>query len=163
VPRFHLQKALDAIASGWEISGLTSISSGAPFNVVSGRDNSLTGVGNDRPNLVGDPRLPDGRSRGAQIIQYFNTAAFAANPAGTFGNFGRNVLVGPALSNTDIAAIRNFQLTERLRLQFRSEFFNIFNQVNFNPPVATLTSSAFGRLSSALAPRVVQFALKMQG
>ena len=161
-PRFHKQKVFNLAASGWELSGLTSVSSGAPFNIVSGRDNSLTGVGNDRPNLAGDPSLPDGRARGDQIIQYFNTAAFVPNATGQFGNLARNALVGPALSNTDIAAIRNFQITERYRLQFRAEFFNIFNQVNFNPPVSTLTSSAFGRLTTALAPRVVQFAMKLK-
>ncbi|HWB96044.1 MAG TPA: carboxypeptidase regulatory-like domain-containing protein [Bryobacteraceae bacterium] len=161
LPRFRKQPVFDLIASGWELSGLTSVSSGPPFNVVSGRDNSLTGVGNDRPNVVGNWELPGGRSRGDQIAQYFNTTAFAANLSGQLGNLGRNVLIGPGLSNTDIAVMRNFRISERFRLQFRSEFFNIFNQVNFNPPVATLTSSAFGRLSSAMAPRVVQFALKL--
>jgi hypothetical protein len=161
LPQVHVQPAVDFIASGWELSGLTSVSSGPPVTLKTGRDNSLTAVGNDRPNLVGDPSLPGGRSRGDQVIQFFNTAAFVANPTGQFGNVGRNTLIGPGLSNTDIAVMRNFRLTERFKLQFRSEFFNVFNQVNFSAPVNTVTSSAFGRLSSALSPRLVQFALKL--
>ncbi len=110
---------------------------------------------------MGSPDLPDDRSRAEQINQYFNTTAFAANSIGQFGNLGRNTLIGPGFSNTDLGLMKNFAVTERVRLQFRGELFNAFNQVNFNNPVNVLTAGNFGRLSSAQAARVVQFALKL--
>src|SRR5450755_356390 len=84
------QGVLSFIVSNWELSGITSVNSGLPLNLVTGRDNSLTGNGNDRPNVVGDPSLPGNRTRGQMIAEYFNVAAFAANPTGTFGNLGHN-------------------------------------------------------------------------
>ncbi len=162
LPQFHVQPVVNWIASGWELSGITSIISGAPFTVVTGRDNSLSGQGNDRPDLVGDPNnLPGGRSRGDKVARFFNTAAFTPNQTGRFGNVGRNTMTGPSYSNTDLALIRNFRVTEQARVQFRAEFFNAFNQVNFNNPVNVATSGAFGRLTSAQSPRLVQFALKV--
>ncbi len=81
---------------GWEFSGIARLVSGAPINVTLGTDNSLTGVGLDRPNLVGDPALSGGRSRGDQILRWFNAAAFRAPATGSYGNAGRNILRGPA-------------------------------------------------------------------
>ncbi len=160
LPRFTSRRALDLIAGGWELSGITSLTSGAPFTIRTGRDNSLTGAGNDRPNLVGNPDLADGRSRGEQIIQYFNTSAFAQNAIGQFGNLGRNTMIGPRQANTDLSIMKNFRFLERYQLQFRGELYNAFNQVNFGTPVNVVTSSTFGRLTSAASPRVVQFGLK---
>jgi len=143
------------------MSGITSLTTGAPFNVRTGRDNSLTAAGNDRPDLVGDPFLSRGRSRGEQIAQFFNTNAFAPNAIGRFGNLGRNTMYGPRFANSDVAVMKNFTISERFRLQFRSEFYNVFNQVNFDLPNSTVTATPFGRLASAQAPRVIQFALKL--
>lgn len=154
-------KAMNLLVNGWQISGITSVVSGAPFSIVTGRDNSLTGQGNDRPDVVGDASLPSGRSRSDQIAAFFNKAAFAANQTGRFGNAGRNIMTGPPLVQTDLGLFRNFNVTERVRLQFRAELFNAFNQVNFNNPVNAFTSTSFGRLSSAKDPRLVQLGLKV--
>jgi hypothetical protein len=111
----------------------------------------------------------------------FNKAAFTAAPAGQQGNFGRNVLRGFGAFQTDFAVQRQFRLTERLGLRFRSEFFNIFNHPNFGPPSNDLTSPLFGRSTQTLAsslgsggpnggfnplyqiggPRSIQLALKL--
>ena len=80
---------------------------------------------------------------------------------GTFGNTGKNVLFGPRFFNADLAVLKNTRLTERANLQFRAEFFNLFNNVNFKLPNARLTSSAFGRITSAYDPRIIQFAMKL--
>ena len=87
--------------------------------------------------------------------------SFRVTSAGIYGNAGRNILSGPATVNTDLAAIKNIAFTERVRLQFRSEFFNLFNQVNFSNPNTTVNSAAFGSIRSAGPARQIQFALKL--
>lgn len=161
LPQLTQNRVLALVASGWQLSGITSVTTGAPFTVVTGRDNSLTGSGNDRPDLVGDPLLSQDRSRGEQVARFFNTNAFAPNAIGRFGNLGRSTMTGPRFANSDLAAMKNFTISERFGLQFRSEFYNVFNQVNFNLPVNNVTATTFGRLMSAQAPRVIQFALKL--
>ena len=79
-----------------------------------------------------------------------------------FGNLGRNALHGPAFHNTDLGAFKNFSLTERFRLQFRAEFFNIFNNVNFSMPDSTLGDTNFGSITGTdTSQRQIQFALKL--
>jgi hypothetical protein len=163
VPQFHVQPLIDVIANNWQFSDITSIVSGYPFTVYSGADNSLSANGSDRPDLVGDPHLSSGRSRRAKVNEFFNTAAFVPNPIGQFGNVGRNSLYGPGLANSDFALMRVFFPERRPNFQFRAEFYNGFNQVNFGAPSATLNSpGSFGRLTSAAAAREVQFGLKAQ-
>ncbi len=149
------------VLGGWELSGLVRLSTGNPFSVVSGRDNSLSAVGQDRPNVLGDPYLSTGRSRDQVLQQYFNTAAFAANATGTFGNLGRNTIIGPGFANVDAGLFKEFPVwKEGYRLQFRSEFFNAFNRVNLNNPTNSLISPSFGRILSAGTARQIQLALK---
>jgi hypothetical protein len=136
------------------------ISSGLPFNVISGRDNSLTGIGKDRPNVVADPVLSSDRPRGEVVAKYFNTQAFVANAAGTFGNTGRNALIGPGFASTDIGLFRNIKFKERHQIQLRGEVFNVFNQVNLANPDSNLASTSFGRILSASDPRIIQLAIK---
>ncbi len=145
----------------WEISGILNATSGAPFMIVTGLDASLTAVGNDRPNLVDNPFLSSDRPRAEKILAWFNQNAFQANTPGRYGNFGRNVLTGPPFINTDFGVFRNIKFSERRRLQFRAEFFNLFNQVNFGNPVGSRISTAFGRITSAASPRLIQFGLKL--
>jgi len=155
-----LPKAAQAIIGGWELSGLMRLATGAPFTVTSGRDNSLTAVGADRTDVVGDPKLPTDRSHAALIARFFNIAAFRANATGAYGNEGRNALIGPGLANVDAGLFKNFKLYERHQLQFRSEFFNLFNRVNLNAPNASLISPSFGRILSAGTARQIQLAMK---
>jgi hypothetical protein len=125
---------------------------------------ALTGTENQRPNVVKSPDLPGGRSRGAQIAEWFNTAAFAAAATGTFGNAGRNVITGPPQKGFNMALMKNFPipLREGMRLQFRAEAFSVFNVPNFSSPNATLTSKTFGQITSASGgDRQLQFALKL--
>jgi hypothetical protein len=145
---------------GWEIGAIMIAASGSPFNVVSGRDNSLSGVGNDRPNVVGDWQLGDGRSRDERLARYFNTAAFQPNAPLTFGNSGRNIISGPGSFSMDASLTKSFRIVEQHRIQLRFDAFNLPNRANFGDPNATLTSPAFGRVQSAGAGRILQISAK---
>jgi hypothetical protein len=139
-----------------------------------GDDVALDGTGSrQRAMLVPGQSLTREHSSRADMIQeYFNTAAFVPTnevPRGVYGNSGRNILEGPGWGNTDFSAIKDFRITERYRMQFRSEFFNLFNQVAFgcrqttggcNDPDANRTSRTFGQIGSAGPAREIQFALK---
>ena len=152
-----------------------------PVDIV-GISFSANGVRLDaRPNIVlGVPmELFGGQFPGGKII---NRAAFVAAPIGRQGNLGRNVLRGFGAWQADVGIHRQFQLTERFGLHFRTEFFNIFNHPNFGSPINTLTNGLFGRSTQTLAnflgsggangglnplyqiggPRSIQFALKLQ-
>ncbi len=148
------------VAGGWELNGIVTLQSGLPFSVTSGVDNSQSGVNADRANLVGDPYLNGSRPEAQVLHEYFNTAAFTLNPVGTFGNAGRNILFGPGMENIDFGLLKNFAVRERYKVQFRAEAFNLFNHPNFNNPAASFSSSNFGIITSAGAPRVIQLALK---
>lgn len=153
VPKF-----LSFLISDWQTNSISTIQSGQPFTVTIGSFDALTGISNRRPNLVGNPNenVPNGFA--------FNPAAFAAPPAGQLGNAGRNIVRGGSYFNTDFAVLRNFALPvlgEAGNLQFRAEFFNLYNNVNFTAPVTSLSNAAFGRyVGNATAPRVIQFGVK---
>ncbi len=147
------------LLGGWQHNGIVSLYSGTPFSVASGIDNSLTGVNQDRADLIGDPSLTGG-SKGDKILKYFNTSAFALNREGTFGTAGRNILRAPGSVNIDMSLFKNIPLWERHTLQLRGEFFNVPNRTNLGGPNANASSSLFGRITSAGSPRVIQIALK---
>ena len=98
-----------------------------------------------------------------KITQWFNPAGFAMNPNFTFGDAPRTLpCLSDGIKNTDASAIKFFHLTERINLEFRSEFFNIFNRTRFGDPNTTFGSSSFGVITSTLnTPRVIQFGLKV--
>ncbi len=92
---------------------------------------------------------------------WFNTAAFQQAQTGTFGNVGRNTLNGPALQQWDFSALKMIPIHENLNLQFRAEFFNIFNNVNFVLPNNDISSPNFGQITAAQPGRIIQLALKL--
>ena len=155
---------LPTILTGWQTFGILSLQSGRPFTValLSEIDNSNTGRStlgfgaNDRPNVVGKPEISDGTPD-----RWFNTAAFAFPPFGSFGDAGRNILDGPGYTNFNGSVMKTTKLMERLDLQFRAEAFNLFNHPNFNLPDNFLGSPTFGRILSAQSPRHIQFGLKL--
>jgi hypothetical protein len=150
------------IFGSWETSGIWTFQSGRPFSVFSGRDNAFSGINRDNADLIGDPFLDTDRPRGEQIEQYFRTSAYATNATGTFGSAPRNHLRGPGYSNVDLAVLKNFPIREGMNFQFRTEFFNTFNQPNFSNPFSTQSTPArFGRIESAGDARVIQFGLKL--
>lgn len=149
------------ILSNWQLNGITTFGTGTPFTIFSGVDSNLDGVSTDRPNTVGNPKLPGNRSRAQKAQEFFNTAAFAQVPANVpYGNTGRNSLIGPGVINTDFSVFRDFPLAHESVLQFRSELFNLFDNVNLQNPNNTMTSPLFGQISGSANARILQFALK---
>ena len=110
-----------------------------------------------RPDLVGDPKLSNPTPE-----RWFNTDEFASPAQFTFGTAGRNIVRTDASQNVDLSLFREDQITERLRLQFRAEFFNAFNHPSFGIPQLRFTNRRFGQVSSTVSTaRQIQFGLKL--
>ena len=152
------------VLGGWHLNGITTARSGNSMNVLSGTDTNFDG---ERPPIArtwsGDPNFSGSRTRAEQIAQFFNTAAFAKLPAGVpYGNAGRNTLLGPNAVTWNAAAMKDFRITESKMLQFRTDFFNLFNEVNLSNPNTTLNNGNFGKITGAASPRMLQFGLKLR-
>jgi hypothetical protein len=147
------------VLSGWQLNAIFAAQSGLPFSVTSGQDTNVDGNNNDRANLIGNPNLATGRSHQQLISEFFNTSAFAVPAVGSDGTGGRNIMTGPGFSNTNLSAFKLFHLREKDELQFRAEFFNTFNQVQFGNPTTSMSSANFGQILTASPPRLVQFGL----
>jgi hypothetical protein len=155
---------ISTVFGGWQTFGILTFQSGRPFTValVPEFDNSNTGRSilgfgaNDRPNLLGSPKLLNSTPE-----RWFDTSAFSFPPTGSFGNSGRNILDGPGQQMINVSLLKNTPLTEGLTLQFRAEAFNFFNHTNFDLPDIFLGSPTFGRIRSAQNPRLIQFGLKL--
>ena len=165
LPHTHFEFApANAVLSGWEANGILTLRTGQPFTVLSGVDNSTSGIGKDRADLVGNPNLPGSRSHAQLVKAFFNVAAFSPNALGTYGDTPRNFLTGPGFADLDLSLNKSFIIPfhamEGHTIQFRAESFNLFNRVNFANPGATISSKSAGTLTSANDPRILQFALK---
>lgn len=153
----------------WQTSGIFTLQSGIPFSVTpggscaNGGNPSYSDLGGDRADLV--PGQAFGEKQGSKsqwLNQYFNTAAFTCNAVGTFGDSGRNILVGPRHNNWDTGFAKIFPITERFKFQFRWEMFNAMNTPYFSTPSASVGSSGYGAITSlAGSPRVMQAAGKL--
>jgi len=161
----NMSRLADAVAGGWEVSQIATFKSGLPLS-VSGSDIASYG-GNPRPDVVGPVHVAN-----QSIHEWFNTGAFAFAPYGTFGSAPRyfSSLRGPGYQNWDTAIMKNWQIKESMRLQFRAEMFNTFNHVQFYTPNTGYTgcdpnadqscSSSLGQITNAFPSRTVQFAGK---
>ncbi len=157
-----------AIADGWQVGGILTLQSGQPFSVLTGLNNSTTGLGNDRPNLIGDPNAGP-----KTVDQWFDTSAFQVNQLLTFGNSGRNIVIGPPYRNFDLALMKNNRIGKRVTAQFRVECFNLTNTPHFAIPSNVMGSPNFGTLYQTLdvaqnnvglgsgGPRLIQVGLKL--
>ena len=144
------------VFSGWRLNGITTTRSGHSLNVLSGTDTNVDGVTTDRPDVVGDPGFSGDRTRAQQIAQFFNTAAFARPGAGVlYGSAGRNLILSPNAVTWNAAAMKDLRLFENKSLQFRTDFFNVLNQVNLGNPNTTLSNGNFGKITAAAAPRML--------
>ena len=113
-------------------------------------------------DVIGNPYLGLGGSRGARIQEWFNIAAFTANARGTFGALGRNTMIGPGYADFDSSLFKAFTMpySEHHKVEFRAEFFNLLNRVNLGNPTTTFSSAIFGHITSANDPRILQFGLR---
>jgi outer membrane receptor protein involved in Fe transport len=170
VPVWHaLPKSLGA---GWALNWIASFQSGRPIPIITSNDNTGRFYFNQRPNVVPgvNPILPNW----TPFTGYLNAAAFAQPADGTFGNLGRDSVYGPGYSNVDFSITKNTQIYERLNLQLRAEFFNIFNHPNFALPAGSINPGVApaGQISQTPdvaqgnpglgggGPRVIQLAAK---
>jgi hypothetical protein len=154
------------LLGGWQLNGISTFLSGLPLTPLVGSNRSGDGDTRnpDRPNLSTTFSGPivEGKQ-----TQWFNPAAFTLPTIGTYGNEGRGIINGPGLADVDMSLFKNTTITERTSLEFRAEFFNLFNRVNFGLPNQTVFSgTAFnpsaGYISTlATTPRQVQFGLKL--
>jgi hypothetical protein len=156
----HAPALVEAIAGNWNLGTITRLVSGAPFDGQAGSDQANVGGSNQRAERTGaNPYLKGAFT--ATSKPWLNPAAFAVPTLYTWGNENRNDLVGPPFKEVDFSVFKNIPIGEQLKLQFRSEFFNVFNHSNYSNPTNTRSSSAFGLITSAIGGRDVQFALKV--
>jgi hypothetical protein len=155
------------LTNGWQISGITRFATGLPITIVETDDHSLLGTSFggpivlpvDTPNLVAPVHTVDPRN--SPNFAFFNTSAFQSSAIGLQGNANRRFFHGPGVNNWDVALLKNTQLTERVDLQFRVEFYNIFNHAQFVNPSGLFPSANFGLVTTAAAPRIGQLSLKL--
>jgi hypothetical protein len=159
---------LNKLVGGWGIDGVTIFQSGFPLVLGNGAANytTLFGAGS-RPNVVAGCNKGSPFSGRGQLNEWFNTACFTAPPDFTFGNESRTdpSLRGSGVKNFDFALFKRtrFGPDEKLGIEFRTEFFNLFNRTQFAPPNTSATSSNFGVVTSTYPgtnPRLIQFGLK---
>jgi hypothetical protein len=166
----HVNPVVDTIAGGWELNAINTANSGLPVNVDYNPSsaNDVTGISQSadyrgvallRPNVSGSA---SGQSTPQSLLTYFSGYTFATPPASApFGDLGRNAFRTPGLEQWDLGVSKNFLFGERVKLQFRSEFFNILNHTNFGVPNNVSTSGAFGTITTTFPPRQIQFGLKL--
>lgn len=149
------------LLNNWQIAPLVRYQTGLPVNPLSGFDNSLTGIGLDRPDVTGLSRYKTGATRNSKLYQYFDAAGFTQNAIGTFGTASHFSLRAPSYVDVDTSVSRRFGIYERLQLETRVEAFNVLNHPNFMAPNANLFGSNFGRITTAMDPRILQAAVKL--
>ena len=157
------------VASGWQLAGIYRFQSGMPISIQDGSDRELSGLGQERPNLV---LTSPYSSHTGPSAQYFAPGAFALQPLGAVGNLGWNSLNGPTYWDLDLALSRQFNIRERQTLEFRADAFNVSNSfvgmvastadpTNANVPAfENVASNQFGQILAAQPTRKIQFALK---
>jgi hypothetical protein len=170
------------ITKGWQLSPLASLYTGNPIQLSTGKDVSLSTQNLDRPYvLVPDQVYPTEKTP----QQFFNPNAFVCAGPGTgtqaginglntgcagtgvFGNLGRNSVYGPSKVNFDMALSRNFKVTERLKTEFRADFFNVLNHANWGTGgnggigVSVSSGTTFGQITAFGPPRLIQLAMKL--
>ena len=164
----RLSRPADMLVSGWSVSGITTFQSGFPLFLTEAQSNPLTqffGGGALRPNVVAGCHKKIAGSAVSRLNEWFNTSCFTFPGDYVFGNEPRvdPTLTSEGVNNYDFAAIKSTDLWgERANVQFRAEFFNVFNRVQFAPPVGQQGSSNFGEiLSQVNQPREIQFSLRV--
>jgi hypothetical protein len=140
---------------GWQISGISSFQAGNPLTIALSGDLAGTGGGGQRPNVISPVE-----KLGA-LNAWFTKNSFAEPARGTFGNAGRSIVTGPGISNWDVSFSKRTDLKENVMLQFRAEFFNLFNHAQWSSVGTTYGTATFGQVTAARDPRITQFGLRL--
>jgi hypothetical protein len=150
---------LGALVNDWTVTGVVTLQSGVPLAIgQTTNNNAFAGFGTQRPNLVGNPTLPADEQ---SVSRWFNTSAFAAAPQFAIGSSSRNPVRGPSYRNLDVALMRRVPLRAGPALELRAEVFNATNTPPLGAPNTTAGAAAFGTITTAGDPRVVQLAVKL--
>jgi len=157
IPAFRQNRGIAGTAlGGWTLSGITSFQSGGPLNVGISPDRAGNAAGGQRPNINGPVSQP------RRVDAWFDTSIYTLPDPGTYGTLGYNSAGrAPGISNFDLGVHKNFAVKENLTLQFRAEWFNLFNHTQFSGVGTTLGTATFGRVTSARDARIGQMALKL--
>ncbi len=148
--------AAEYVLGGWQINGINTFQTGLPFTPTANTSTLNTGTGS-RPNRIGNGTLSN-----PTIDRWFDTAAFTTPAQFSYGNSGRNILYGPGRVNFDFSLFKEFRLVEAVKLQFRTEFFNLFNTPQFDLPNAAVGASNAGTITGIVGtPRQIQFGFKL--
>ena len=148
-----------AVVNDWTLTGVVTLQSGMPVAIAqTTNNNAFAGFGTQRPNLIGDPELP---ANERSVSRWFNTTAFVPAPQFAIGTSSRNPLRGPGYRNLDLAVVRRVPLASSKALELRAEIFNLTNTPPLGVPNTTAGAAAFGTITSAGDPRVVQLAVKV--
>jgi hypothetical protein len=161
-------RAVDYVLGGWDVNTIVNMRSGEPVTLsysASAQGQvvpvlAVLGRNSYRPNVTGSPVLPEGQRTPQKYLNAANVSApLYYSP---FGNSGRNTFRGYAFYQADLGISKNFPVTERVKVLFRSEAFNVLNHTNFAAPDGNISNTTFGVITSAYPPRQLQFALKVQ-
>jgi len=152
------------VFDGWQIAAVAVVQSGTPFSITDSSGAALYGTSSSRASFAPGATIETATLSGRvqdRLNEYFSKAAFVRAGNG-FGDSGRNILRGPAQRNLDFSVNKRFPLSERVGLEWRTEFFNFLNLVNFSNPGGSITASSYGVIRSTQGnPRVIQFAMKL--
>lgn len=157
-PWLNQSGVVDSVLGGWEINGITTVQAGFPITPGYSVDSCVCGSA-ARPHVSANPNLPASeRTHG----RWFNTSVFSAPALYTIGTAGRGLVYGPGVKNWDFTIGKFFNLTERFRLQYRAEMYNMANSPYFQDPNTTFGSATFGRVTAVVnQPRQMQMALRL--
>lgn len=161
IPQFIHGTAGNYITRGWQLNNVVHANAGYPFNLTTSINQSgaLSETGNLRPD-----RACNGSLSSPSISEWFNPSCFALPAAYSFGDNGRNVLLGPGFAQWDFSLFKNTYfktpLNEQTNVQFRAEFFNFLNHPNWGQPNATIGSASAGVITSAQSPRSIDFGIR---
>jgi hypothetical protein len=163
IPRTHLNNWTEKVVNGWALSSIMTMQAGFPIRITSTSDRELMGsydyetVG--EPNQVAPLRILNPRTSGGY---YFDPASFVDAPLGQIGNAPRTVCCGPGIVNFDLGLHKNIRIREGTNLEFRTEFFNLFNHTQFLNPAGDIAGGVtFGQVQQARDPRLIQLALRL--
>ncbi len=149
------------LLNGWSVSGITTFQSGFPIRITSSSDLELENSFDFE--LPGEPDIIKpfhGMNPRGPGHFFFDPSTFAPQALGTIGDARRDICCGPGINNFDFAMLKKTPIGEKVRTEFRAEFFNIWNHAQFKQPDGNITDTTFGQVLTARDPRLIQFALK---
>jgi hypothetical protein len=155
--------AAEAVLGGWQVNIIEKITSGFPLFIVTSNNGSGVNFTNNTTNFIRPNQTCDAKLDNHSVSEFFDTSCFVDPAGGQLGSANRSPLYGPGFVNTDFSAVKYFKLGERMNLEFRTEFFNVFNHPQFYAPGTDVASpNTFGVITETVNnPRLMQFGLKL--